>query len=159
MTATITKLKTQIQTSQKRKPRINHHFQKRSAVAIGLVASVLTALSLSHLAHGIEIVTASPTWEAWAMAIGIDLSFVVLELAGLVRLADPVRKTIQKYLTPSIIGTLVGSAILNAFAFAAQASGTMMQVAAIVIGVAIPALIYALTRIGATLYIDYSSRI
>jgi hypothetical protein len=30
----------------------------------------LTALSLSHLAHGVEIVTGSSTWESWAMAIG-----------------------------------------------------------------------------------------
>jgi hypothetical protein len=43
------------------------------------VASTLTALSLTHLAHGISIVTAAPRWENWAMAIGIDLGFVALE--------------------------------------------------------------------------------
>lgn len=40
-----------------------------------------TALSLSHLAAGIAIVTSARPWEARAMAVGIDLGFVTLELA------------------------------------------------------------------------------
>lgn len=127
--------------------------QALSAVGIGLVAGTLTALSLSHLAHGITIVTGSPSWEAWMMAVGIDLGFVALELAQLNASNDKVAKQIAKFTRPAIVGTLIGSAAMNAFAFAAQATGWMVG-PAVVMGVAIPALIYALTRVGAGLYID-----
>ena len=50
-----------------------------------------------------------------------------------------------------------GSAALNALAFAAQSAGWMLA-PAIAMGLAIPALVYALTRIGATLYLDCSAR-
>jgi len=44
---------------------------------------VLTALSLPHLAHGIELVTGAPAWESWLMAIGIDLGFLAPEIGQL----------------------------------------------------------------------------
>jgi hypothetical protein len=47
---------------------------------------------------------------------------------------------------------------MNAFAFAAQADGYTMMAAALTLGVAIPALIYALTRVGAGLWIDCHAR-
>ncbi len=131
--------------------------QTSAALGIGFVAVTLTTLSLSHLAHGIEVVTASPSWEAWAMAVGIDLGFVALELSQLSAATERVRKAITHYTRPAIIGTLVGSAAMNAFAFASQAAGWMMA-PAIVLGVAIPGLIYCLTRIGGALYIDCHAR-
>jgi hypothetical protein len=54
--------------------------------------------------------------------------------------------------------TLTGSAGMNALAFAAQVVGAYMTAAAITLGVAIRALIYALTRVGAALYIDCHAR-
>jgi hypothetical protein len=47
---------------------------------------------------------------------------------------------------------------MNAFAFAAQVVNPWMMAAAVTLGVAIPALIYALTRVGAALYIDCHGR-
>src|SRR6516165_5366113 len=38
--------------------------QTVTAAGVGLVAVILTALSLSHLAHGIGIVTHADAWEA-----------------------------------------------------------------------------------------------
>ena len=49
------------------------------------------------------------------------------------------------------------NAAMNAFAFSAQAKGFMIA-PAVVLGIAIPGLIYALTRIGAALYIDCDSK-
>jgi hypothetical protein len=91
------------------------------------------------------------------MAVGIDLGFVALELAQLSAATDQVRKQISRFTKPAIVGTLVGSAAMNAFAFGSQASGWMLA-PAVVMGVAIPALIYALTRVGASLYIDCHSK-
>lgn len=143
--------------------KVSRHQQKKmkrqmlSGVGIGAVAMCLTGLSLSHLASGVEIVTGASSVEAWSMAVGIDLGFISLELAQLNAANEKVAKAISKFTKPAIVGTMAGSAIMNAFAFAAQAKGYMI-VPAVVLGVAIPALIYALTRIGAALYIDCSSR-
>jgi hypothetical protein len=117
--------------------------QAGTAIGIGAVAVTLTALSLSHLAHGIGIVTHADAWEAWAMAAGIDLGFIALELS---QLAIGDRKQVARFARPAIFGTLAGSAAMNAFGFAAQAEGYIMIGSAVVLGVAIPALVYALTR-------------
>lgn len=120
--------------------------QQVAAGAVALVAIVLTGLSLSHLAHGIALVTNAPTIEAWAMAVGIDLGFVALELAQLCAATPTTRRTVEQFSRPAIVGTLIVSATMNAFAFGSAAEGTMMYAAA-ALGVAIPALIYALSRV------------
>jgi len=132
--------------------------QAGAAIGIGFVAATVTALSLHHLADGITIVTHASGWESWAMAIGIDLGFVPAELSSILATTDKVRKAIRKYSSPAIAGTLVGSAVMNGFAFAAPADGYVMMSAGVVLGCAIPALIYCLTRIGASLYIDCHAR-
>lgn len=131
--------------------------QALSSVAIGAVAVCLTGLSLSHLAHGIELVTDSASTEAWAMAVGIDIGFIAMELAQLNCATEKLAKVISRFTKPAIVGTLVFSAAMNAFAFSAQAKGFMIA-PAVVLGIAIPGLIYALTRIGAALYIDCDSK-
>jgi hypothetical protein len=70
--------------------------QAGTAIGIGAVAVTLTALSLSHLAHGVEIVTGSTVWESWAMAVGIDLGFVALELSQLA-INNKVRKQVGRF--------------------------------------------------------------
>ena len=131
--------------------------QAGTALGVGVVAVTLTALSLSHLAHGIEIVTGCQPWEGWTMAVGIDLGFVALELSQLA-VNDKVRRQVSRLARPAILGTLAGSAGMNAFAFAAQAVNQYMMAAGIALGVAIPALIYALTRVGAALATDCHAR-
>lgn len=122
---------------------------RRQHVAAGVVASidvVLTALSLSHLAHGIGLVTGAPSWEAWAMAVGIDLGFLALEIAQLCAATPAVRREVERFTRPAIIGTLAVSGAMNAMAFGAQAQGLMVY-PAVALGIAIPALIYCLSRV------------
>jgi len=82
------------------------------------------------------------------MPIGIDLGFVALELSQLA-IGDKVRRQVSRFARPAILGTLAGSAAMNAFAFASATVDVFMMAAAITLGVAIPALIYSLTRVGA----------
>ncbi len=126
--------------------------QLLSGAAVSVVALTLTGLSLNHLAHGISIVTHSDMMEAWAMAIGIDLGFVAVEMAQMSVTNEKLLKDISKYANPTIVGTMVGSAVLNAFAFVAQAEGWMM-IPAVIMGLAIPAMIYSLTKIGTKMYL------
>jgi hypothetical protein len=133
--------------------RLRH--QALSAIGLGAVAVVLTGLSLTHLAHGITIVTHAPAWEGWSMAIGVDLGFIGLELANIVITNERVRVATQWYRTPAIMGTLILSAIMNAFAFSAGAEiWTCLWGFGIGFGLVIPMLVYALTNVGAKLYLD-----
>ena len=132
--------------------------QTMAAAGIGLVACTVTALSLHHLADGIMLVTKAPAWEAWAEGTGIDLGFVSMELATIAATTDKLRKAIGRYTKPAIAGTLAGSAVMNAFAFGMRADGYPMIAAGALLGAAIPALVYCLTRIGAALWIDCHAR-
>jgi hypothetical protein len=127
------------------------------AIAIGAVAVVLTALSLNHLATGIEIITHASGWEAMALAVGVDLGFVALEFSQLA-IGDKLRRQVGKYARPAIIGTLVASAALNSFAFAAQASNEWMMAAAIGLGIAVPGMVFCLTKVSALMWIDCHAR-
>jgi hypothetical protein len=90
--------------------------RRQGAIGVGVVAVTLTALSLSHLAQGIGLVTHADAWEAWAMAVGIDLGFVALELSQLTTVSDRVRQQVSRFARPAIWGTLAGSAAMNSFA-------------------------------------------
>jgi hypothetical protein len=112
--------------------------QSLSATGVGLAIIVLTTLWLSHLASGITIVTHSPAWQGWALAVGIDCGFILMELACITTVADKVRRVVERYARPAIAGTLAGSAMMNAFAFASDASTLQMQIAGSVIGLCHP---------------------
>lgn len=129
-------------------PNVRLRRQRAAAAATGFVTLVLIALSLSHLAHGIGLLTGADWLERGAMAVGIDLGFVALEMSQLCAATEAVRRSVARYALPAIVGTLVVSACLNALAFASQAPVWSVQMyAAAGLGVAVPAMIYALSRI------------
>jgi len=134
-----------------RKPRSRKTTSSHTIAATGILAVglVLVGLSLSHLAEGVQVVTGSGTATAWSMAAGIDLGFVALEIALLIA-PDDLRPAVSRYASPAIAGTLATSAAMIAFAFASHSEGLMIY-PAIGLGCAIPLLIYALTKTGATL--------
>jgi hypothetical protein len=125
--------------------------QGLAAGAVGLVGLTLIGLSLDHLAAGIELTTHSAPAEAWTMAVGIDLGFVACELADLSCSTAALQRHIAKLTRPAIAGTMIGSAVLNAWAFAADATGYGVY-AAIALGVAIPALVCVLTKIATDMF-------
>ncbi|MCL7441040.1 hypothetical protein MWF94_25975 [Escherichia coli] len=59
--------------------------QRYTSYGTAGVALVLMGLSLSHLAAGIGALTHSDPAHAWAMAVGIDLGFIALELGSSAR--------------------------------------------------------------------------
>jgi hypothetical protein len=75
-----------------------------TAVGIGGVAVTLAALLLNHLARGIEIVTGLQSWAGWAMAVGIDFGFIALELSGITRMSERVRRHAARFAKPAVIG-------------------------------------------------------
>jgi hypothetical protein len=124
--------------------------QQLATISVALVALTLTGLSLKHLTVGIQLVTGGATFESAAMAIGIDLGFIALEISQVIKLSDATAKVVNRFANPAIIGTMLASAGLNAFGFSHNAHGLMVY-PAILMGFAIPALIYSLTRVAVAL--------
>lgn len=145
MNATVTQLKTTRRPPVKTPRAASRHHARRlqrqtqAAAAVGVVALALTSLSLSHLAHGVQIVTGCAAWEGWAMAVVTDLGFVALEVAQLTTVAERTRREVARFARPAISGMLVGSAGMNALAFGSAAAGWMVW-PAVGLGLAIPAL-------------------
>jgi hypothetical protein len=83
------------------------------AAGLGAVILVLIGLSLSHLAHGVSIVTGCADWEAYAMAIGLDLLIVGLEVAMVVTAGTKAHKPVARFANPALIAAFTWSAGLN----------------------------------------------
>jgi hypothetical protein len=143
----------------RRATRANRALRRQAVVAtcVGSVAVLITALSLSHLANGVRLITGCEQWEAWAMSIAIDVGFIATKFCTLV-VAEKLHKKISTLANVTIVGTLAGSAAMNVYAFAAQASNVYILSAAIALGLAIPALIFAFMRLGAALWFDCQNR-
>lgn len=88
--------------------------QRLAAGASGAVAVILTGLSLTHLAHGVAVVTSAAPWECWAMAAGIDLGFLAAESAMLCAASEPVRRAVGRWAHPTVIASLALSGVLRA---------------------------------------------
>jgi hypothetical protein len=102
--------------------------QATAAATNGVVGLGLMMLTLTHSAHGTMIVTGCDTWEAWAMSAGIDLAYVTLKLT-LLTASDRVRKQVGRIAETAIVGTLIGSAAMNIFAFTSGATSIYAMVA------------------------------
>jgi hypothetical protein len=107
--ATVLPLKpatTKAETRKGRRPARTSAVRRRApAAGRGGVILVLIALSLSHLAHGVRIVTGCEAWEAMAMVV----------TAG-----TRAYKPVAKFANPALIVAFAWSAGLNAFAFSAS---------------------------------------
>jgi hypothetical protein len=124
------------------------------AAGLGAVILVLLNLSLSHLARGITIVTRADPWEGTAIAFGLDLLMVALEIAMVSTVGTKAHKAVAKFANPALIAAFAWSAGLNALAFSSTSTVLWMTVVSAVLGASIPALIYAGTRAWAALAID-----
>jgi hypothetical protein len=73
-------------------------WQRRSAALLGTVASAMTVVSLTHIAGGVQLIThdAVPSWQAWGVAVGLDINYIAMELGGLVTATQLVRDKLHK---------------------------------------------------------------
>jgi hypothetical protein len=115
---------------------------------------VLLYLSLNHLARGIQVVTLCQDWEGFAMAIGLDLLIVALEVAMVVTAGTRACKPVARFANPALVTAFAWSAGLNGFAFSANQDAVTWKAVAALLGLSIPILIYLGTRTWAALTIE-----
>ena len=121
-----------------------------------LVYPVQAGVSLHQAPHLIER-GLSPELAATVIGVFSAMSAVASLCVGFLPRRWPVRGSLASAAILMAIGAFGLIRVHGpetAFAFAGQADGYVMQAAGIVLGCAIPALIYALTRVAAATYID-----
>jgi hypothetical protein len=124
------------------------------AAGLGLVILVLLYLSLNHLARGITVVTLCDGWEGYAMAVGLDLLIVGLEVAMVVTAGTKASKPASRFANPALVTAFAWSAGLNGFAFSANQEAIAWKAVAALLGVSIPILIYLGTRTWAAMTVE-----
>ncbi len=132
-----------------RRVRLQHW----SAVLLGVVAAAMTTVSLSHIAGGVEHIThgAVPEWQAWGAAIGLDVNYIAMEMAGVVAAMQHVRDRLHRLTRFGIPAVMGFSMCLNALEFAAGATNAWELAAGVAMGVILPALVFLTFRVAAVL--------
>jgi len=127
--------------------------QHGAAVLLGVVAAAMTTVSLSHIAGGVTHIThaAVPEWQAWGVAVGLDVNYVAMEMAGVVAAMQHVRDRLHRLNRIGIPAVIGFSMSLNALEFAAGATNAYELAAGIAMGVILPALVFLTFRVAATL--------
>jgi hypothetical protein len=120
---------------------------------IGVVAAAMTTVSLSHIAGGVEHIThgAVPSWQSWGVAVGLDVNYVAMEMAGVVAAMQHVRDRLHRLTRWGIPAVMGFSMSLNALEFAAGATNAYELAAGIAMGVILPGLVFLAFRVAAVL--------
>jgi hypothetical protein len=128
-------------------------WQRRSAALLGTVASAMTVVSLTHIAGGVQLIThdAVPAWQAWGVAVGLDINYIAMEMAGLVTATQLVRDKLRKLTRWGIPAVMGFSMALNALEFTRGVTNTYELAAGIAMGVILPALVFLTFRVAAVL--------
>src|SRR5258708_14457451 len=94
--------------------------QHWSAVLLGVVAAAMTTVSLSHIAGGVTHIThaAVPEWQAWGVAVGLDVNYVAMEMAGVVAAMQHVKDRLHRLTRWGIPAVMGFSMSLHALEFA-----------------------------------------
>jgi hypothetical protein len=140
---------TTISDRKARRIRLQHG----TAALIGCVAAAMTTVSLSHIAGGVEHIThgAIPHWQAWGVAVGLDVNYVGMEMAAVVAAYNHVRKRLHRLTRFGIPAVMGFSMSLNALEFAAGATNTYELAAGIAMGVVLPGLVWLAFRVASVL--------
>lgn len=127
--------------------------QHGTAMLLGIVAAAMTVVSLSHIADGVEHIThgAVPVWQCWGVAVGLDVNYVAMEMAGVVAAMQHVRDRLHRLTRIGIPAVMVFSMALNALAFAAGAVTVWELAAGIAMGIILPGLVFLTFRVAAVL--------
>ena len=107
------------------------------AIVAGTGAAIITAISLSDVAQGLHM-AGLDTVRAWALGVTVDTGMLACEALALANIGG-------RWAKGYVIGTLGASGVLNVAALTQGAP--CAHVASAVIGLAMPAAIYALGQV------------
>jgi hypothetical protein len=133
-------------TKTRSAPRPLIALRRQRNVGLGMLAAalLLSVLSTKHQISGLMLVTGD-SYTA-ILALVIEVGYLMCELAKLV-LVGKTEVSVKKTLMVMLIGLLVLSATMNAFAFSITATADH-QVVAIAFGILVPILVYGFARVG-----------
>lgn len=135
------------------KMQLRTKLQRSAGVLLAGVATTMTTVSLAHIAGGTEYLThgAVPTWQAWGIAIGLDVNYVGMEIAGVVAAAQHVRDRLHKLTRFGIPAVMGFSMSMNAVEFSRGATNDYELAAGVAMGIILPGLVWLAYKVAAVL--------
>lgn len=148
-------MSTEPKLAPKDSPRthLRQKLQRSAGLLLAGVASAMTGVSLAHTAGGTEFLTsgAIPEWQCWGVAIGLDINYIGMEFAGVVAATQVVRDRLHRFTKFGIPAVMIFSMAMNALEFARGASDPYKMAAGIIVGIALPLLIWLAFKVSAIL--------
>lgn len=128
-------------------------WQHRAGMLLAAVATCMTAVSLAHIAAGVEHLThgAVPHWQSWCVAIGLDVNYIGMELAGVVAALQHTKDKLHQFTKYGIPAIMLFSMCMNAIEFASGATNMVETAAGVAMGVVLPALVWLTYRVALVL--------
>jgi hypothetical protein len=144
-TANVVRLQSSRKPKTRRAPRSLVALRRQRTVGYGalLAALFLSVLSTKHTILGLTHVTGDS--YVMIMAITIELGYILLEGAKLV-LIGRTELAVRRTLMVMLVGLLVLSAVMNAFAF--SLTSTDYPLIAMAFGILVPFMVFGFARIG-----------
>lgn len=138
--------------AKRRKPTITGKYDKvRANVAVRFLAAfslTMLGVSIEHLAHGLADYTGTAVWSAWSLALATDGGLIAAELSLI--MFGSILKEVRQYAWGIIAIVLPLSMFMNWHGFAA---GGKSEAMAIVLGIAVPLLLWLTAKLAGTLWI------
>lgn len=129
----------------RRAPRSLVALKRQRIVGYGHLGAALflSLFSMKHMIHGMTYVTGDN--YVMMMAITIELGYILLEVAKLV-LVGKTEDAVKRTLMVMLVGLLVLSAVMNAFAFSLTSADYPWV--AMAFGVLVPFMVFGFARVG-----------
>jgi hypothetical protein len=102
-------------------------------------------VSLTHVAGGVQLVThdAVPSWQAWGLAVGLDINSSPRRWQGSLRATQLVCDKLHRLTRWGIPAVMGFSMALNALEFTRGVTNTYELAAGVAMGVILPALSFS----------------
>lgn len=132
---------------------------KSAAIAAAIVGGSMLALSLTHLTHGLSLITGDHVVLSFLLALGIDMGMVAFKVASVVASGRPVWEEIRAYNTTGLIACLTISGLLNVLSYVqGKDVGSFEWLLSVALGVFIPGSVYCLSQVAAKLWLNGAKR-
>jgi hypothetical protein len=142
----------------KAKASVSAHRARQERIAAG-IRTFLTAVNVGVIAVSLNDIAACAIhyghigqWQGYALAAGVDCSYIGMEFAGLFAPTPHQRERIHRWTRVAVPVIAMVSALANMTEFTAAATTTAETAIGCVMGAFVPAVAYVTNRVLAVMY-------
>lgn len=147
-----------VSKSPRNEAKLSAHKARQEKIFAG-IRSALTCVNVGVIAVSLNDIAACAmhyghigTWQGYALAFGVDASYIGMEFAGLFAPSPVLREKIHSWTRVAVPVIACVSAMANMTEFARDASSIGETAVACVMGAFVPGVAYVVNRVLAVMY-------